>query len=77
MHRSCCEQEAAENLLAVLGVTASGEAAQIATQMFEPAFTQVGGAQAANQEIGVPSVLPLFREAGFSSAELIYFLEGK
>ena len=27
MHRFCCEQEAVENLLAVLGVTASGEAA--------------------------------------------------
>src|SRR6202140_4781050 len=45
MHGFCCEQEAAENLLAVLGVTASGEAAQIAAQMFEPAFAQVSRAQ--------------------------------
>src|ERR1700693_3414155 len=45
MHRFCCEQEAAENLLAVLGVTASGEAAQITAQVFEPAFAQVGRAQ--------------------------------
>jgi len=45
MHAFCCEQETAENLLAVLGVTAAGEAAQIAAQMFEPAFAQVGRAQ--------------------------------
>jgi hypothetical protein len=45
MHRFCCEQEAAENLLAVLGVTASGEAAQVTAQMFEPAFAQVGRTQ--------------------------------
>src|SRR3972149_880978 len=45
MHRFCREQEAAENLLAVLSVTASGEAAQITAQVFEPAFAQVGGAQ--------------------------------
>src|ERR1019366_2353094 len=45
MHGFCSEQEAAENLLAVLGVTASGKAAQIAAQMFEPAFAQVRRAQ--------------------------------
>ena len=45
MPRFCCEQEAAQNLLAVLGVTASGETAQITAQVFEPAFTQVGRAQ--------------------------------
>src|SRR5260370_41082250 len=45
MHGFCCQQEAAENLLAVLGVTTSGETAQIAAQMFEPAFAQVRRAQ--------------------------------
>src|ERR1700691_1819238 len=45
MHGFCCEQEATENLLAVLGVAAAWKAAQIAAQMFEPAFAQVGGAQ--------------------------------
>src|SRR5258706_1146387 len=45
MRGFCCQQEAAENLLAVLGVTTSGETAQIAAQMFEPAFAQVRRAQ--------------------------------
>jgi hypothetical protein len=44
MHRFCREQEATQNLLAVLGVTAAGEAAQISAQMFEPAFAQIGRA---------------------------------
>src|ERR1700687_1772740 len=45
MHGFCCQQEAAQDLLAVLDVATSREAAQIAAQMFEPAFVQVGGAQ--------------------------------
>src|SRR5882724_11521244 len=45
MHRFCCQQEAAKNLLAVLAVTASGKAAQITAQMFEPAFAQIRCAQ--------------------------------
>src|ERR1700693_6604150 len=42
MHRFCCQQEAAQDLFAVLGVTATWETAQITAQMFEPAFAQVG-----------------------------------
>src|SRR5713226_8709170 len=45
MHRFCCEQEAAENLLAVFGVPASGEATQVTAQMLEPAFAQIRRAQ--------------------------------
>src|SRR5260221_7256745 len=45
MHGFCCQQEEAKNLLAVLAVTASGKAAQITAQMFEPTFAQVGRAQ--------------------------------
>src|SRR5580658_8420792 len=41
MHGSSCEQEAAENLLAVLAVTASRKAARITAQVFEPAFAQI------------------------------------
>jgi hypothetical protein len=44
MHGFCCEQEASENVLAVFAVTASGKAAQITAQVFEPAFTQIGRA---------------------------------
>ena len=44
MHRFCCEQEAAQDLLAVFGVAAAGETAQITPQVFEPAFAQVGRA---------------------------------
>jgi hypothetical protein len=36
-----------------------------------------GVTQIANREIGVPGFLPLLREAGFSRAEFINFLEGK
>jgi hypothetical protein len=36
-----------------------------------------GVTQTANQEIGVPKLLPFLREAGFSRAVLIDFLEGK
>jgi len=45
MHLFSGEQEAAEYLLAVFGVSATGETAEIASQVLEPAFTQVGGAQ--------------------------------
>src|SRR4029077_7662356 len=45
MHGFCCQQEAAENLLAVLGVAAAGKAAPVTAQMFEPAFAQIRGAQ--------------------------------
>src|SRR5713226_8445835 len=45
MHRFCRLQEAHENLLAVFGVTASGEETQVTAQMFEPSFAQVGRAQ--------------------------------
>src|SRR5579863_2638820 len=45
MHGFRCQQEAAEDLFAVLGVATSRESAQIAAQMFEPAFTQVRRAQ--------------------------------
>src|ERR1700751_2295266 len=41
MHLFSGEQEAAEYLLAVFGVAATGEAAQITAQMLEPAFPQV------------------------------------
>ncbi len=44
MHLLGGEQEAAQHLLAVLGVAASGETAQVAPQVFEPTFAQVGGA---------------------------------
>src|ERR1039457_6953258 len=45
MHGFCCEQEATQDLFAVLGVAASGEAAQVTAQVFEPAFAQIGRAQ--------------------------------
>src|SRR6266566_10033942 len=44
MHLLGGEQEAAQHLLAVLGVAACGETAQVAPQVFEPTFAQVGGA---------------------------------
>src|SRR5712692_8399585 len=53
MHRFCCEQEAAENLLAVFGATASGEATQVTAQIRNPAVAQVGRA---------PPMSPVSRE---------------
>src|SRR3989304_7247566 len=40
------EQEAAPALLAVTAAATARETAQVPAQMFEPAFSQVGGAQA-------------------------------
>ena len=42
MHLFGGEQEAAKDLLAVVGVATAGEAAQVAAQVFESAFAQVG-----------------------------------
>src|SRR3974390_3911660 len=46
MHLFGGQQEAAEDLLAMLAVAATRETAQVTAQVFEPAFPQVGGAQA-------------------------------
>src|SRR6266581_1689635 len=52
MHLLGGEQEAAQHLLAVCAVAAAGEATQVAPQVSEPAFPQVGGAQSVSPARG-------------------------